>query len=245
MWGGPVPDCVGTLCRILGSLSDERGAPRVPGLAAGVRPVTAAERADWGRLPYTPAWFAQVAGLLDPAAAPADAVAAHTALWRAPSVSINGIQAGSRGKVGNVLMDAAWARLGVRIVPDQDPAAVQAALEAHLRAQVPAGMRLEIHRHSASTPWGCDSTHPVFARARTALARGFAAEPVTVGCGGSIPFVGEMSELLGGVPALLTGVEDPACGAHAENESLLLSDALSALRAQTALLGLCEDMKRG
>ena len=61
---------------------------------------------------------------------------------------------------------------------------------------------------------------------------------MAIGCGASIPFVGEMSELLGGAPALLLGVEDPQCGAHAENEGLLLSDALSALRSEVALFGL-------
>jgi len=61
---------------------------------------------------------------------------------------------------------------------------------------------------------------------------------VAIGCGASIPFVGEMTAALGGIPALLLGIEDPTCGAHAENESVHLGDLRKGLRAQVALYGL-------
>jgi acetylornithine deacetylase/succinyl-diaminopimelate desuccinylase-like protein len=141
-------------------------------------------------------------------------------------------------------MDAAWARLGIRIVPDMDAAEVSAQLEAHLRRHAPAGMELTITHLGASQAWGCPTDHPLFATARSALARGYGRDPVDIGCGGSIPFVGEMTAKLGGIPALLTGVEDPACAAHAENESLHLGDFASALTAEVALFGLVAERHR-
>ena len=237
LWGGGVPDPAAALARLLATLSDDHGRIAVPALLHGIRPLSDADRADFARLPYTPAWFAEVAGLLDPAQAPRDAVEAHARLWRQPALAINAIQCGERGRTGNVVMDSAWARLGLRIVPDQDPATLMRALLDHLRAHAPAGMRLELTEREPGPAWGTDTAHPAFAAARAALARGFGVQPVAIGCGASIPFVGEMTALLGGVPALLLGVEDPQCGAHAENEGLLLADALSALKSEVALMG--------
>jgi acetylornithine deacetylase/succinyl-diaminopimelate desuccinylase-like protein len=242
LWGGAVPDPAAALARLLATLTDEHGAIAVPALLQGVRPLSDADRADFARLPYTPAWFAGVAGLLDPSLAPGDAVEAHARLWRQPTLAINAMQCGERGRTGNVIMDSAWARLGLRLVPDQDPVVLMRALCDHLRAHAPAGLRLTLTEREPGPAWGTDTAHPVFAAARAALRRGFGVEPVAIGCGASIPFVGEMTALLGGVPALLLGVEDPQCGAHAENEGLLLADAHSALRSEIALFALLADV---
>ncbi len=238
MWGGAVGDPVAALCRMLATLTGPDGAIAVPALLAGARQPGPAERAELARVPYDRARFAAQAGILPGADLPADGAELHERLWLRPSLAINAIQAGQRGQTGNVIMDAAWARLGIRIVPDQDPAAVRAALEAHLRAQVPAGMALTIVPASHGAPWSTATTHPLFGAMRTALRQGYGRDSVTIGCGASIPFVQQLSDALGGVPALLIGVEDPACAAHAENESVHLGDLAAAARSLAAFLGL-------
>ncbi len=241
MWGGAVPDPVMALCRMIAGLTDERGRIRVPGILDRVRGPTADERADLGRVPYDPERFAELAGLLPGHPPLPDGATLHERLWRVPALAVNGIQAGTRGQVGNVVMDAAWARIGIRIVPDQRPEEVRDLLTAWLRTQVPDGMQLAITDASHGAPWATATGHPAFAAMRRSLAAGYGREPVTIGCGASIPFVQAMTEALGGIPALLIGVEDPACAAHAENESVHLGDLRSACRSLAAFLGHAAD----
>jgi len=235
MWGGTVPDAAMALCKLLASLTDSTGRIAIPGIYDAVTTPSASELADFSRLPYDPARFAEQAGLLVAHADP-DPVAVHRRLWREPALVITSVQSGVRGQTGNVIMDAAWGRIGIRIVPNQDPQSVQDGLLAHLRRHAPSGMELVLTpRGEPAAAWSTATDHPAFAAARRALHIGFGVEPVAIGCGASIPFVGEMTAALGGIPALLLGVEDPICAAHAENESVHLGDLHKALRSQTAL----------
>ena len=53
------------------------------------------------------------------------------------------------------------------------------------------------------------------------------------------------AEVMGGIPALLLGLEDPPCNAHGENESLDLGDFHAAARASAHLFAeLAEALSR-
>ena len=231
MWGGPVPDVTMALCRMLASLTNSDGTIAIPGIMERVRPLPAAQHESIAALPTGQAEFRKQAGLLPGVELLGEAQNQWETTWWQPSLSVNAIQASSRKDARNILCESAWARIGIRIVPDLDAHDVQAKLVQALRDATPWGLECIIKEERPASWWYTDPTHPAFAAARQALERGYGKAPVIIGCGGSIPFVQPFARALGGVPALLIGVEDPYTCAHSENESLHLGDFRSAVKS--------------
>jgi acetylornithine deacetylase/succinyl-diaminopimelate desuccinylase-like protein len=244
MWGGPIPDPTLALCKVLGSLVDEHGRIAIPGIYDRVRALTAAERRAIELLPVSPEEFRRQAGMRPGVELLGDAHPLETNWWL-PTLAVNAFQASNRKEARNIVNDVAWARVGIRLVPDMDPADVGRRLEEAIRSRAPWGVEVKVHVQSHGPAWKTDVSHPAFAAAFRALERGFGREPLAIGCGGSIGFVEPFVKALGGVPALLVGVEDPRSAAHSENESLNLPDFHAAVRSAIALYGeLAQALKR-
>jgi acetylornithine deacetylase/succinyl-diaminopimelate desuccinylase-like protein len=209
---------------------DAEGRITIPGVQEKVRPLTPAQRQAIEALPVTVADFRKQVRLRPGAQLLGDRHPLETTWWQ-PSLSVNAIQASTRRDARNIINDVAWARLGVRLVPDLEPETVRRQLEAALRAAAPWGVEVTITPVSSGAPWITDLGHPAFAAAFSALEQGFGQKALAIGCGGSIGFVEPFAKALGGAPALLIGVEDPYSNAHSENESLHLGDFQKAIRS--------------
>ena len=234
MWGGPVPDAAMALSKILSRLVNDDGSIAIPGIYDKVKPLSDSERKSIKALPSDEKLFRKQAGMLEGV----DLLGGRHPWemnWRQPSIAVNAIQASSRKDARNIIVDSAWARIGIRTVPDMDPKDVERRLTEALQKDPPWGVKVEVHKEGAGSWWYTSSDAPAFKAAIKALREGYGTEPVTIGCGGSIPFVDPFSKELGGAPALLIGVEDPYTNAHSENESLHLGDFVKATKSAIRL----------
>ncbi|MGH7290193.1 MAG: M20/M25/M40 family metallo-hydrolase, partial [Myxococcota bacterium] len=228
----PVADAASALVRLLARLVDDRGVIQIPGLYDDVRPLASGERARLARLPFDERAFREQAGLVtsgelagEPEFSP------YERLWLRPSLAFTALEGVPLAGSANRLMEEAQARVGLRLAPSQDAQRAADLLLAALRRSPPNGVAVEVTLESAAGGWETAAVGPAFAAARRALEAGFGREPAFIGCGGSIPFVGPFAEVLGGVPAILLGLEDPVCNAHGENESLHVGDFRNAARS--------------
>jgi acetylornithine deacetylase/succinyl-diaminopimelate desuccinylase-like protein len=237
MWGGPVPDAATALVRLLARLVDDRGVIQVPGLCDDVRALSKAERARLAALPFDESLFRVQAGVAGsaPLAGERD-FTPYERLWLRPALAITALDAAPIAGSANRLMEEAAARVGLRLAPSQDAQRAARRLAAFLRESPPYGVSVEVGVESAAAGWETKPDGPAFAAAQRALEAGFGHPLAWIGCGGSIPFVGPFAEVLGGVPALLLGLEDPICNAHGENESLNVDDFRKAARSAVHLL---------
>ncbi len=224
MWGGPVPDPVMALCKMLASLTKDDGSIAIPGILDKVKPLTADERQWISDLPGDRAHFRKQAGMLPSVELLGGDRHPWETNWRQPALTVNAIAASTRADARNIICESAWARVGIRVVPNLDPIDVQTKLVDALKKSVPWGLEADIKADQSVNWWYTDPSGPAFQAAFRALEKGYGKKAVAIGCGGSIGFVEPFSKELGGVPALLIGVEDPYTNAHSENESLHLGD---------------------
>jgi acetylornithine deacetylase/succinyl-diaminopimelate desuccinylase-like protein len=230
-WGGPLPDPVLALAKMLATLVDEQGQPSIPGIGNKVRALSRQDREELENLPFKEPLYRKQSRLLDGVSIIGGKGTVYEKMWHRPSIAVNAIQASSRKQASNIINDSAWARIGIRIVPDMDPGETLKLLQEHLKKQAPWGVQVTVTPESPSQWWKTDTKGPVFDAACAALEKGYGKKPAIIGAGGSIPFVRTITDALGGVPALLFGVGDPYAAAHSENESLVISDWESACRS--------------
>ncbi len=231
MWGGLVPDALTASFRLLATMHDDQGRIAVDGFEGDARTLSDDERARLGALPEDADELRAEARTVDGLEFVGDpGLGLWERIWFTPTITPTGISAPDIAQASNTLLNEVTTKLACRLVPGQDPDDAFAALQAHLQANVPWGLEVEVHRGSAAPAWVVDPSSAAHEAAATAFADGYGHEVAWLGCGGSIPLVGPFAEAFGGAAALLIGVEDPESNAHGEDESQHLDDL-----ARTAL----------
>jgi acetylornithine deacetylase/succinyl-diaminopimelate desuccinylase-like protein len=241
IYGGTVANPATAVARLIATLHDTHGRIAVPGFYDGVAPLQDWERDAWARLPFGEKELLFVTGAAHPFGE--EGFTTLERAWARPTAEVNGIGGGFQGTGSKtVIPREAFAKLTFRLVPGQHPADILAKVRAHLLANCPPGVRLELADGHGGDPYLTDPHSAYGKAAQRALAASFPGHDLAlIREGGSIPIVNTFREILG-VESLLLGLALPDCRAHAPDENFPVENFEAGIRMNKALL---EELARG
>ena len=141
--------------------------------------------------------------------------------WAA-SLAVTGLGgAPSPDEAGNVLRPETTARLALRIPPTINAEAAAASLRKVLTENPPGGAEVTLDMHTPNPGWHAPETSEKLRQSlEKASMNYFGAPAMSIGCGGSIPFMEFLARKLPDAQFVVTGVLGPRSNAHGPNEFL-------------------------
>ena len=229
-FGGVAPNPINTLARIIGELKDRDGHITAPGFYDHVRPPSAAELANWKRKDQRfAAMILKVSG-----ARALEGEPGFLALERTgsrPTLDANGFIGGFTGEGKKTVIPArASAKVSLRLVPDQDPAAILPAIEKHIQSLTTPGVEVKVELLSSAPPVLCDVDNPAAKALRAAYKDVFGKDTALIRVGGSIPVAVDFKEAVG-APLLISGIPQADNAVHSPNERLVVDNYFRGIEA--------------
>jgi cysteinylglycine-S-conjugate dipeptidase len=232
MFGGPAPDALTALIRMLCSLHDDAGNTVITGLD---------NSQVWEGTQYPADRFRVDAGVLDGVSLAGDGTVSDM-LWARSAVTVVGMDCPPVVGSATAVQPRARARLNLRVPPGVDPEHGYESLAYQLRRSAPGNARVKIEREASGAPFRAKTGGPAYAALAIAMREAYGRPMTTLGQGGSIPLCNVFADTYPDAEIVLLGVEDPQCLMHAPNESvdpseiqhLALAEALFLRRYATA-----------
>jgi acetylornithine deacetylase/succinyl-diaminopimelate desuccinylase-like protein len=215
-FGGAIQNPLQALSEIVAGLHDVAGRVAVPGFYDRVRPVSEQERNFMAETGPSDVKMLAEAQASTPWGEPGYTLYERTTIR--PAVTLNGISGGYQGPGQKAIIpNAAYVKINIRLVPDQDPHEIFRLVRAYVADLTPPGLNSVVRFMSAAAPVVLDRSHPAMQAASNAYLKGFGRTPVFLRSGGTIPAVNTFHMVLG-VPSVLMGFALPEDRIHAANE---------------------------
>jgi cysteinylglycine-S-conjugate dipeptidase len=225
-YGGPVPDALTALCRLIATLHNRKGGVAVKGLRNGSSHALRMRESDLRRFTG-----------LRPGVRLLGRGSLTDRLWARPAIAVLGIDAPPTADATTKLLPVASARISIRLAPGDDTQRAFRAVDEHLRRRAPWGAEVTVRPCREGEPHSIDVSGHAFEAFRRACGDTWGRAPVEPGSGGSLPLVATLAAAYPGTAMLLTGVEDPESNAHSENESVHLGELRNCCINEAMLLG--------
>ena len=216
LYGGAVANPINVLNRLIASLQDENKHITIPGFYDKVVELSDEERAEMGKAPFSIEAYKAALDMED-----VEGEAGYTTMERAtirPTLDVNGIWGGYQGEgAKTVIASKAYAKISMRLVPDQDPDEITNLFIQHFESIAPKSVKVKVTAHHGGQPYVSPTDSIAYKAASKAMLDAFGKKPIPVRSGGSIPIVSLFEQELG-MKTILFGFGLDSDAIHSPNE---------------------------
>jgi acetylornithine deacetylase/succinyl-diaminopimelate desuccinylase-like protein len=215
-YGGAVGNPINILCKMIASLQDENNHITIPGFYDKVETYSKEYRQALNEAPFDLEAYKKELDIDD-----VHGEAGYSTIERVgirPTLDVNGIWGGYTGEgAKTVLPSKAYAKISMRLVPDQDHKEIAKLFESHFKSIAPKSVKVKVIPHHGGAPAVVSTDTPGYRAADLAVQDVFGKSAIPTREGGSIPICSLFQKELGLDPILLGfGLDTDAL--HSPNE---------------------------
>ena len=201
---------------MIASLKDENQSINIPGFYDDVVILSEAEREAMAQAPFELQEFKNSIGLSDVEGEDGYSSMERTSIR--PTLDVNGIWGGYTGEgAKTVIASKAYAKISMRLVPNQDPDKITKLFQDHFISIAPDSVSVKVTPHHGGQPAVTPTDSLAYLAAAKAMKDTFGKEPVPFRGGGSIPIVALFEQILD-CKTVLMGFGLDSDAIHSPNE---------------------------
>lgn len=215
-FGGAVANPINTLCKMISSLHDEQGRITIPGFYDKVEELSAAYREELNKAPFEEDVYRKKLDVAETFGEAGYSTIERTGIR--PTLDVNGIWGGYTGEgAKTVLPSKAYAKISMRLVPNQDFTEISELFEKHFKSIAPASVKVKVQPHHGGHPAVVSTNSKAYKAAEAAIMEVFGKKAIPTREGGSIPITSLFQKELG-VDPILMGFGLDTDDIHSPNE---------------------------
>jgi len=188
LYGGAVANPINILAKMIASLHDENNHITIPDFYGDVEELSAAERKKMGAAPFSLENYKKALDI-DAVYGEKDFTTNERNAIR-PTLDVNGIWGGYIGEgAKTVIASKAFAKISMRLVPNQDWKKITELFKNHFENIAPKGVRVKVKPHHGGQAYVTPIDSVGYKAAEKAYEETFGKTPIPQRSGGSIPIV--------------------------------------------------------
>jgi acetylornithine deacetylase/succinyl-diaminopimelate desuccinylase-like protein len=188
LYGGAVANPINVLAKMIASLHDENNHITIPGFYDKVEELSPEERAEMAKAPFNLENYKKALDLNDIYGEKGYVTNERNSIR--PTLDVNGIWGGYTGEgAKTVIASQAFAKISMRLVPNQDWEEITELFTQHFTNIAPAGVKVKVKPHHGGQGYVTPTDSIGYKAANKAYTETFGVPAIPVRSGGSIPIV--------------------------------------------------------